>query len=159
MAILEGAKKRFPRVEICDAWGDRPAVNPQKNKAVSGSCSEQDDKRFRIHLVRPRAEAHFGAEGRASSQRSIDYHSRCPRCQEKTGSNSGGPCPAPRLRRAIFPCTRSCVYKLDANGGSFDARAHGPEIPDSEARGSTWRRFPRDWGQASTLGSSLAERR
>jgi hypothetical protein len=42
--------------------GDRPAVIREK-EAVSGSCSEQDDQRFRIHLVRPRAEAHSWGRG------------------------------------------------------------------------------------------------
>ena len=36
--------------------------HPHK-KAVSGVCSEQDDKRFRIHLGRPRAKAHGWGRG------------------------------------------------------------------------------------------------
>jgi hypothetical protein len=35
----------------------RPAITRKKD-ADSGVCSEQDDKRFRFHLGRPRAAAH-----------------------------------------------------------------------------------------------------
>ena len=44
------------------ACGHRPAVT-RKKEAVSGSCSEQDDKRFRFRLGRPRAEAHGWGRG------------------------------------------------------------------------------------------------
>lgn len=40
----------------------KPAVT-RINDAVSCGCSEQDDKRFRFHLGRPRAEAHSWGKG------------------------------------------------------------------------------------------------
>jgi hypothetical protein len=57
----EARKKDFHR-EILTRTRKRTCGCPQK-EAVSGSCSEQDDKRFRFRLGRPRAGAHFWGRG------------------------------------------------------------------------------------------------
>jgi hypothetical protein len=52
-------KTRSGKFRACER---KPAVT-RKKEAVSRSCSEQDDKRFRSHLVRPRAGAHMWGRG------------------------------------------------------------------------------------------------
>jgi hypothetical protein len=56
--------KRFPcgNPGNSGACTHEPAVTRIK-EAVSGSCSEQDDKRVRFHLGRPRAAAHSWGKG------------------------------------------------------------------------------------------------
>ena len=124
--VRGSAQKRFPRGNLgIRRMRTQTCGHPQK-KAVSGVCSEQDDKRFRFHLGRPRAEAHVGAKGRASSQRSIDYHSLPRRFQAKIrgdASPSGAVSqPGPG---EILPLARSCLYDLDAGRGDFDAEFGG----------------------------------
>ena len=56
---VQGAKKKISMGNTKKSGRARTQtfVLPQKD-AVSGVCSEQDDKRFRFRLGRPRAEAH-----------------------------------------------------------------------------------------------------
>jgi hypothetical protein len=57
--------------------------SPAKKEAVSGNCSEQDDCASGLAWFAREPELMCGAEGRASSQRSIDYHSPPRFCQRK----------------------------------------------------------------------------
>jgi hypothetical protein len=72
---LSGVKKiskvDFGNLRACRG---RPAVS-RKKEAVSGDSSEQDDSASGFAWVAREPKLMVGAEGRASSQRSIDYHS------------------------------------------------------------------------------------
>jgi hypothetical protein len=60
---LERPKREFPwETGKNGAYEHKPAVT-RINDAVSCGCSEQDDKRFRFHLGRPRAAAHSWGKG------------------------------------------------------------------------------------------------
>ena len=67
-------EKRFPSGNLWHACGRRFAVT-RKKEAVSGSCSEQDDSASGFAWLAREPQLMCGAKGRASSQRSIDYHS------------------------------------------------------------------------------------
>jgi hypothetical protein len=72
------------RTQICG--------HPQK-EAVSGSCSEQDDSASGSAWLAREPQLMYGAKGRASSQRSIDYHNLARSRSGKIGveSGEGGP--------------------------------------------------------------------
>jgi len=57
---LKMREKYFRKMNY-GAHGDGPAVTRKKRLQVDSS--EQDDQRFRIHLVRPRAVAHMWGRG------------------------------------------------------------------------------------------------
>ena len=109
------AKKGLPcaRHGNPGAHGDRPAV-ARKKEAVSGSCSDQDDSASGFAWVAREPQLMCGAEGRASSQRSIDYHSPPRFCQ---GKNPGSAKALAVCRAAGpdgLPFTRSVSCPLDA---------------------------------------------
>ena len=54
-------REKYFRKMNYGAHGDGPAVTRKKRLQVDSS--EQDDQRFRIHLVRPRAVAHMWGRG------------------------------------------------------------------------------------------------
>jgi hypothetical protein len=70
------AKKDF-LLEIRRACRHEPAVT-RKNKAVSGGFSEQDDSASGFAWVAREPQLMYGAMGRASSQRSVEYHIQSP---------------------------------------------------------------------------------
>src|ERR1017187_9950347 len=67
------ANKDF-RKEISEHMRTQICGHPQKKEAVSGSCSEEDDGASGFAWLAREPKLMCGAEGRASSQRSIDYH-------------------------------------------------------------------------------------
>ena len=117
-------EKRFPKCAYRGNPGacrDRPAVT-RKKEAVSGNCSEKDDKRFRIHLVRPRAEAHSWGRG----ARILTEINRLPQpLPLAPGKNS---CQfyacRPLCHRAgrSFHLSAPAPFRLDAPWHRFDAR-------------------------------------
>jgi len=108
-------------VEIRAHMRTQTRGHPQK-EAVSGSFSEQDDKRFRFRLGRPRAEAH----GWGRVARILTEINRLPQfipvLPTQNPLKSGRLQVASQLGRAVLLLARSCFYKLDAIWGRNDAR-------------------------------------
>jgi hypothetical protein len=92
--------------------------SPAKKEAVSYNCSEKDDKRFRFCLVAREPKLMYGAKGRASSQRSTDYHVLPRLNQSRIRAESRRKAPWPVK---IAPGTLSTSIWLDAKKAEFDA--------------------------------------
>jgi hypothetical protein len=81
-------EKRFPHGNL-SAQADTNLRSPAKKEAVSGSFSEQDGSASGFSWIAREPELMYGAEGRASSQRSVEYHIPTPFTSVSARGSSG----------------------------------------------------------------------
>jgi len=115
------AKKDF-LLEIRRACRHEPAVT-RKNKAVSGGFSEQDDSASGFAWVAREPQLMYGAKGRASSQRFLEYHIPTP-IHSLSTVEVGFTVACLETEPGKIVRTRSCFHLIGRWGNEFDASFH-----------------------------------
>jgi hypothetical protein len=121
-APVRGAAARGKKDLLVEIWRTRKQTCGHPQKAVSGNYSEQDGCASGFAWFAREPKLIFGAEGRASSQRSIDYHKAARIPANKFDANSGSVAGLIAAGGISSLFANPALNSLDATSGWFDAR-------------------------------------